>query len=93
MNETNARPEDPNQLRELVSESYGKIAERASRKPGGAGPGADEAARRIGYEAEQLDAIPEGARRPRAGRRSLAPTVADVGAHRETARICSRVRA
>ncbi len=40
MNEENARPEDPNQLRELVSESYGKIAERASRSPGRVPPGA-----------------------------------------------------
>ncbi len=61
MNETDARPEDPNQLRELVSESYGKIAERASRSPGGAPAGAAEAARRIGYATEQLGAVPEGA--------------------------------
>ena len=61
MNEEKLRPEDPDQLRELVSESYGKIAERASSNPGGATPGADEAARRIGYAAEQLGAVPEGA--------------------------------
>jgi SAM-dependent methyltransferase len=60
MNETDARPEDPNQLRELVSESYGKIAERASRSPGRVPPGAAETARRIGYAEEQLSAIPEG---------------------------------
>ncbi len=61
MNDVNVRPEDPSQLRELVSESYGKIAERASRNPGGAPPGAADTARRIGYATEQLDAIPEGA--------------------------------
>jgi len=55
MNESSTRPEDPSQLRELVSERYGKIAERASDDPGAA-----EAARRVGYAAEQLDAIPEG---------------------------------
>lgn len=56
MNESNTRPEDPNQLRKLVSESYGKIAERASNHSGAA-----ETARRVGYEAEQLETIPEGA--------------------------------
>ena len=61
MNDTNARPEDPKKLRELVSESYGNIAKRASENPGGAPAGAAEAAQRIGYEADQLDAIPEGA--------------------------------
>jgi len=61
MTHTNARPEDPNQLRELVSEGYGKIAEGASANPGGAPPGAADAARRIGYADEQLGAVPEGA--------------------------------
>jgi SAM-dependent methyltransferase len=61
MSEVNTRPEDPNELRELVSESYGKIAERASRSPDGALPGAAEAARRVGYADEQLGAIPDGA--------------------------------
>ena len=61
MNEANTRPEDPNELRELVSESYGKIAERAAMNPGGAPAGAAEAARRVGYEGDQLDAVPEGA--------------------------------
>jgi arsenite methyltransferase len=61
MSNENARPEDPNELRELVSNSYGKIAEQASRNPDGTAPGAADAARRIGYEAEQLDAVPEGA--------------------------------
>jgi ubiquinone/menaquinone biosynthesis C-methylase UbiE len=56
LNEPDTRPEDPNQLRELVSESYGKIAERETNSPGAA-----ETARRIGYAAEQLEAIPEGA--------------------------------
>jgi SAM-dependent methyltransferase len=61
MNDTNLRPEDPKELRDLVSESYGKIAKSASRSPGGAPPGAAEAAHRVGYAAEQLDVIPEGA--------------------------------
>ena len=56
MSESNTRPEDPNELRKLVSESYGKIAER-----GADGPGATETARRIGYAAEQLNAVPQGA--------------------------------
>jgi arsenite methyltransferase len=56
MNESNTRPEDPSRLRELVSESYGRIAERRSNDPGAA-----ETARRIGYESEQLEAVPEGA--------------------------------
>lgn len=61
MTEQDTRPEDPNQLRELVSEAYAKIAERASRNPRGAAPAASAAARRIGYAAEQLGALPEGA--------------------------------
>jgi SAM-dependent methyltransferase len=61
MTEANARPENPHQLRELVSESYGRLAERASKSPGGTPQGAAEAARSVGYAAEQLDLIPEGA--------------------------------
>jgi arsenite methyltransferase len=61
MGQADARPEDPNQLRELVSESYGKLAEKASRNPGGTPQGAAEAAHRNGYAAQQLVAIPEGA--------------------------------
>jgi len=58
MSDANTRPEDPNELRELVSESYGKIAERAHDRPS---PIAAEAARRVGYADEQLDAVPDGA--------------------------------
>jgi len=61
MNGENLRPEDPDQLREVVSKSYGKIAERATQDPEGTAPRVAEAARRIGYEAEQLDEVPEGA--------------------------------
>jgi SAM-dependent methyltransferase len=61
MTEANTRPEDPRQLRELVSDSYGRLAKRASENPGGAPCGAADAAHRVGYAAEQLDAIPEGA--------------------------------
>ena len=56
MNEPNTRPEDPNALRERVSESYGKIAKRTSDHPGAA-----ETARKIGYAEDQLEAVPEGA--------------------------------
>ena len=56
LNESNTRPEDQNELRELVSESYGKIAERTPNSPGAA-----QTARRIGYADEQLEAVPEGA--------------------------------
>ena len=61
MSETTMRPEDPNQLREVVSESYGKIAEQATRDPEGTAPRAADAAQRIGYKAEQLEAVPDGA--------------------------------
>jgi arsenite methyltransferase len=56
LNEANTRPEDPNKLRDLVSESYGKIAERTPDSPGAAAT-----ARRLGYAEEQLEAVPEGA--------------------------------
>ena len=56
MSEPNTRPEDPKELRELVSESYGKIANRTSDRPG-----ITATARKIGYADEQLEAIPEGA--------------------------------
>ena len=56
MNQSNTRPEDPNELRDLVSKSYGEIAERTTDSSGAA-----ETARRIGYAEEQLEAVPEGA--------------------------------
>jgi len=58
MSETNLRPDDPDQLRDAVSKSYGRVAEQATDLTA---PRAADAARRIGYEAEQLDAVPEGA--------------------------------
>ncbi len=61
MNENNVRPDDPNQLRELVSKGYGELAERAAKNADGTPPGATEAARRVGYAAEQLGAVPQGA--------------------------------
>ena len=56
LKKSNTRPEDPNQLRELVSESYARIAEREPNSPGVA-----KTAQRIGYAAEQLQVVPEGA--------------------------------
>ncbi|MFV1978978.1 MAG: methyltransferase domain-containing protein, partial [Myxococcota bacterium] len=61
MSDENLRPEDLDQLREVVSKSYGKIVEQATRDPEGVAPRAADTAQRIGYEPEQLDAIPEGA--------------------------------
>jgi len=57
----NNRPEDPKQVREMVSEGYGRVAEQATSCCGESPPGADEAARKIGYGEEQLEAVPEGA--------------------------------
>jgi SAM-dependent methyltransferase len=52
------RPQDPNEVREMVKEGYARVAERASNEepPHAAGVG-----RRIGYAEEQLSAVPEGA--------------------------------
>ena len=55
------RPDDPKQIREMVSEGYARVAREASSCCGGRPPGADEAARKIGYEEEQLEAVPDGA--------------------------------
>jgi SAM-dependent methyltransferase len=52
------RPQDPNQVREMVKEGYARVAERASSE---ALPHAAEVGRRIGYDEEQLGAVPEGA--------------------------------
>ena len=52
------RPRDPDEAREMVKEGYARVAERAaSEEP----PHAAEVGRRIGYDEEQLDAVPEGA--------------------------------
>jgi len=55
------RSDDPKQIREMVSEGYARVVREASSCCGGSAPGADEAARKIGYEEEQLEAVPDGA--------------------------------
>jgi arsenite methyltransferase len=55
------RPDDPEQIREMVSEGYARVAREASCCCGGKAPGADAAARKVGYQQEQLDAVPGGA--------------------------------
>jgi len=55
------RPDDPEQIREMVSEGYARVARQASSCCGGKAPGADVAARKVGYQQEQLDAVPGGA--------------------------------
>jgi SAM-dependent methyltransferase len=52
------RPQDPNRVREMVKKGYARVAERASSEEP---PHATEMGRRIGYDEEQLDAVPEGA--------------------------------
>jgi SAM-dependent methyltransferase len=58
---TDKRPEDANELREMVREGYTRVAERASREPGSALPHAEQLGRQIGYGDEELEAVPEGA--------------------------------
>ena len=55
------RPDDPKQVREMVSEGYARVVREASSCCGSSVPGADETARKIGYEEEQLEAVPDGA--------------------------------
>ena len=55
------RPDDPKQIREMVSDGYARVVQEASSCCGSRSPGADEAARKIGYEQEQLDTVPDGA--------------------------------
>ena len=52
------RPQDPNRVREMVREGYARVAERAA---SGEPPHAAGVSRRIGYDEEQLGAVPEGA--------------------------------
>jgi SAM-dependent methyltransferase len=54
---TKRRPEDADQLRELVREGYTRVAQQQ----GEDAERADATARRIGYSDEQLEAAPEGA--------------------------------
>jgi arsenite methyltransferase len=58
MSAPNLRPDDPDQLRDAVSRSYGRVAKQATDRTA---PRAAEAARRIGYATEELEAVPEGA--------------------------------
>ena len=55
------RPDDPRRVRKMVSEGYARVARKASSCCGSPAPGADEAARKIGYQEQQLAAVPEGA--------------------------------
>jgi SAM-dependent methyltransferase len=55
------RPDDPKRIRQMVSEGYARVARQASSCCGSRPPGADETARKIGYEEEQLEAVPDGA--------------------------------
>ena len=62
------RPDDPKHVREMVSEGYARVVREASSCCGEASsccgdsvPGADETARKIGYQEEQLEAVPDGA--------------------------------
>jgi len=48
-------------IRENVRERYGKIAERSGSCCGGANDAATEMGRRVGYEASDLEGVPEGA--------------------------------
>jgi SAM-dependent methyltransferase len=52
------RPNDPNQLRELVREGYTRVLGEVEQSDGAR---ARETSQRIGYSSEQLDAAPEGA--------------------------------
>ena len=56
-NEPNERPDDPNEIREMVSQGYARVAESSAANR----DAADEAAQRIGYASEQLEAVPDGA--------------------------------
>lgn len=61
------RTDDPDSVRELVSKGYARIAEGSGSCGGpstsccGSAPSVDQVAERIGYRADQLDVLPEGA--------------------------------
>ncbi len=61
MSEQDIRSHDPDQLRETVLKGYGKLARRALEEPEAIARRASDTARRVGYDAEQLAAIPDGA--------------------------------
>ena len=52
------RPVGADELRELVREAYTRVAKQSAHSTGGR---ADDLSRRIGYDDEQLQAVPEGA--------------------------------
>jgi arsenite methyltransferase len=58
MTTTNRRPENPDELREMVREGYTRVAREHSASDT---ERVDEASRRIGYSDDQLEAVPEGA--------------------------------
>ncbi len=55
------RPEDPDQLREMVKQGYTEVVTRATSCCGPAPVDADEVGRKIGYSADELEAVPDGA--------------------------------
>jgi ubiquinone/menaquinone biosynthesis C-methylase UbiE len=55
---TRRRPQDADEIRDLVQEGYTRVAEERDASDAAR---ADEQGRRIGYSEEQLDAVPEGA--------------------------------
>jgi SAM-dependent methyltransferase len=55
------RPENPQQVREMVREGYARVAREASSCCGGTLPHADDVGRKIGYTESQLGSVPDGA--------------------------------
>ncbi len=55
---TTRRPDDPDQLRELVRDGYTRVVQQ---RAGSSADSASETARRIGYSDEELEAVPDGA--------------------------------
>ncbi|MBC8426663.1 arsenite methyltransferase [bacterium] len=58
------RPDDPDRLRQAVSEGYARIAESGDSCCAGGGccaPSPQDISREIGYDAQQLAAVPDGA--------------------------------
>jgi len=55
------RPDNPDEVREMVRRGYTRVAEQASTCCGGTLPHAAEVGRKIGYTEAQLESVPEGA--------------------------------
>ena len=55
------RPDDPAKIREMVSEGYAQVVRQASSCCGGQQNETASAARKVGYQDDQLEAIPDGA--------------------------------